>query len=132
MKRILMVIVSTLFAHSVWARTDQGISHTILCQMSRFKRCKKPIGALISFPRQLPTSKELELWQDIVDQLNLQSMPPKRQMQPGKDEVLATVQVITASIAEARMRLSGKRQHTPLRRLNAWEYLPDHSAIYSV
>ena len=65
---------------------------------------------------------ELELWQDIVDQLNLRAMPPKGQAQPESDEVIPVVQTMTTAIAEAQSRLAGKGRHTPMRRLNAWEY----------
>ncbi len=121
MKRILMVIVFTLCAHPVWAELPRAFltQYCVKCHGSSVQKADRRFD---QFSETIANFKELELWQDIVDQLNLQSMPPKRQMQPGKDEVLATVQVITASIAEARMRLSGERQHTPLRRLNAWEY----------
>ena len=121
MKRILMVIVFTLCAHSVWAELPRAFltQYCVKCHGSSVQKADRRFD---QFSETIADFKELELWQDIVDQLNLQTMPPKRQMQPGKDEVLATVQMITASIAEARMRLSGKGQHTPLRRLNAWEY----------
>ena len=121
MKRILMVIVFTLCAHSVWAELPRAFltQYCVKCHGSSVQKADRRFD---QFSEAIANFEELELWQDIVDQLNLQSMPPKRQMQPGKDEVLATVQVITASIAKARMRLSGKGQHTPLRRLNAWEY----------
>ena len=130
MKRILMVIAFTLCAHSVWAELPRAFL-TQYCVKCHGPSVQKADRRFDQFSETIANFKELELWQDIVDQLNLQSMPPKRQMQPGKDGVLATVQMITASIAEARMRLSGKGQHTPLRRLNAWN-IAKHSAIYSV
>ena len=66
--------------------------------------------------------EELESWQEILDQLNLGDMPPEKEKQPAKTEVLAVIKNITESIAEAHPRLAGKGQHTALRRMNSWEY----------
>ena len=66
--------------------------------------------------------EELESWQEILDQLNLGDMPPEKEKQPAKTDVLAVIKSITESIAEAHPRLAGKGQHTALRRMNSWEY----------
>ena len=73
-------------------------------------------------PPAITKLEELESWQEILDQLNLGDMPPEKEKQPAKTEVLAVIKSITESIAEAHPRLAGKRQHTALRRMNSWEY----------
>ena len=73
-------------------------------------------------PPAITKLEELESWQEILDQLNLGDMPPEKEKQPPKTEVLAVIESITESIAEAHPRLAGKGQHTALRRMNSWEY----------
>ena len=73
-------------------------------------------------PATITRLAELEHWQEIVDQLNLNAMPPEEEQQPAEDAALAAIRSITAAIARARPRLAGTAQHTTLRRLNAWEY----------
>lgn len=62
------------------------------------------------------------LWQEILDQLNLGDMPPKKEKQPPKPELLAVVDAITQSVADATQRFKGTGAHTVLRRLNSFEY----------
>ena len=66
--------------------------------------------------------REQELWQEIVDQLNLGEMPPDDEKQPTEAERLAVVETITRGIAHAREKFAGKGSHTVLRRLNKFEY----------
>ena len=66
--------------------------------------------------------REQELWQEIVDQLNLGEMPPDDEKQPTEAERLAVVGTITRGIADAREKFSGIGNHTVLRRLNKFEY----------
>ena len=40
--------------------------------------------------------KQLDLWQEIVDQLNLGEMPPPKKKQPDADEKTKTIASITA------------------------------------
>ena len=66
--------------------------------------------------------REQELWQEIVDQLNLGEMPPEHVSQPSEVERLAIIDLITHEIAVAREKFSGISNHTVLRRLNKFEY----------
>jgi hypothetical protein len=68
------------------------------------------------------TPDEALLWQEILDQLNLGEMPPKKEKQPQKAELLAAVDAITQSLADATQRFKGSGSHTVLRRLNSYEY----------
>ena len=66
--------------------------------------------------------REQELWQEVVDQLNLGDMPPEDESQPSEEERLAVIELITNGIADAREKFSGISNHTVLRRLNKFEY----------
>ena len=61
------------------------------------------------------TPDEAMLWQEILDQLNLGEMPPKKEKQPQKAELLAAVDAITQSLADATQRFKGTGSHTVLR-----------------
>ena len=60
--------------------------------------------------------REQELWQEVVDQLNLGDMPPEDESQPSEEERLAVIELITNGIADAREKFSGISNHTVLRR----------------
>jgi hypothetical protein len=66
--------------------------------------------------------KQLELWQEIVDQLKLGDMPPPKEKQPGAAEKARAIASITAGIAAARAKLATSGGHTVMRRLNRCEY----------
>ena len=61
--------------------------------------------------------------QDIVDQLNLGDMPPKKSKQPSEAERSAIVTSFTKAVAEARKTLQSTGGQTVLRRLNKREYI---------
>jgi hypothetical protein len=61
--------------------------------------------------------------QDILDQINLGEMPPKKAKQPGGVEREKVVEALTAMVAEARKGLSSTGGEGVLRRLNRREYL---------
>ncbi|MCI0430374.1 MAG: DUF1592 domain-containing protein, partial [Rhodospirillales bacterium] len=64
----------------------------------------------------------LEL-QDMIDQLNLGTMPPKEaKRRPDAKAVRATVERLTQLVADGRARLSSTGGQTVLRRLNRREY----------
>ena len=73
---------------------------------------------------ELPVKKSatlLEL-QDIIDQLNLGDMPPKKARQPTDAQRAQIIDAFTQTVAQAEGALSGSAQ-TVLRRLNRREYL---------
>ena len=71
---------------------------------------------------EIKTPDDALLWQGILDQLNQGDMPPKKEKQPQKPELLAAVDAITQSIADATQRFKATGAHTVLRRLNSFEY----------
>ncbi|MEL7500604.1 MAG: DUF1592 domain-containing protein [Planctomycetota bacterium] len=66
--------------------------------------------------------KQLELWQEVVDQLNLGEMPPPNQQQPDANEKAKIIASITQAIVDARAKLASSGRHTVMRRLNRFEY----------
>ena len=75
-----------------------------------------------SLTSEIKTPDDALLWQEILDQLNQGDMPPKKEKQPKKEELLAIVDAITQSVADATRRFKGTGSHTVLRRLNSFEY----------
>ena len=76
--------------------------------------------------------KQLELWQEIVDQLNLGDMPPPQERQPGGAEKARAIASITEGIAAARAELVSSGGHTVMRRLNRFEYQQTISDLLSL
>ncbi len=66
--------------------------------------------------------RQLELWQEVVDQLNLGEMPPPKTKQPGAEEMAKTIASIAEGIAAAHAELASSGRHTVMRRLNRFEY----------
>lgn len=66
--------------------------------------------------------ESLELWQEIVDQLNLGEMPPEDEPNPSDRERQAMIAFTSNMLREARSKLTSSGGHTVLRRLNASEY----------
>ena len=64
----------------------------------------------------------MERYQEIVDQLNLQSMPPEGELQPSGEERARMIARLTQKIVSAYSELKTSGGHSSLRRLNSWEY----------
>ncbi len=75
-----------------------------------------------TLPDKISSASELERYQEIVDQLNLQEMPPEDEPQPSDAERATIIKSLTNKIAGARAQFASVGGHSVLRRLNAWEY----------
>lgn len=74
---------------------------------------------------ELPAAKVdtlIEL-KDILDQLNLGDMPPKKSKQPSTDELKSFIEQATQALTEGREKLASTGGSTVLRRLNRREYI---------
>ena len=69
----------------------------------------------------LSKHKNLEIWQAVLDQLNLGEMPPKKREQPARTEVEPVIEVLTANLAMAYEHARSTGGQTVLRRLNRHE-----------
>jgi len=67
--------------------------------------------------------EEAELFQEILDQLNLAEMPPKKAKQPSQAKTRQVVAHLTRSLARARAAALENAGKVVLRRLNRVEYL---------
>jgi hypothetical protein len=72
----------------------------------------------------LPLKSEADLVEakDIVDQLTLKEMPPKKAEQPSDEERLSMLRLVRDAIAEARGKFQSAGARTVMRRLSSREY----------
>jgi hypothetical protein len=63
----------------------------------------------------------IETWQNILDQLNLGEMPPKKAPQPSRDETETIIGILSETLAEAYKKARSTGGKTVLRRLNKHE-----------
>ena len=63
----------------------------------------------------------LELWQDVVDQLNLGEMPPSKKPQPAATERKMIVDTMTVALKRAYLQKNSTGQQAVIRRLNKFE-----------
>ena len=63
----------------------------------------------------------LEIWQNVLDQLNLGEMPPAEEPQPTSGETKEAIDTLTAALARAYEIAQSTGGHTVLRRLNRHE-----------
>ena len=69
---------------------------------------------------------------DILDQINLGDMPPKKSKQPSSDEQQAFIEQITQELTKGRQALASTGGSTVLRRLNRTEYLRTIGDLFSL
>ncbi|MCI0535133.1 MAG: DUF1592 domain-containing protein [Verrucomicrobiales bacterium] len=70
--------------------------------------------------------------QDIIDQLNLGEMPPKKAKQPPDGERRQAIALLTETVAGARDKFSSTGGQTVLRRLNRREYINTVSDLFGL
>ena len=63
----------------------------------------------------------LEIWQNVLDQLNLGEMPPAEEPQPTREEANKAIDTLTAALTRAYEIARSSSGHTALRRLNRHE-----------
>jgi len=124
MKNISQYIALLLIAFSSISNADELTSaflkkHCIRCHGSEDQSADRRFDTLSP---QIKTLDDLELYQEIVDQLNLQNMPPEDEPQPSATERAKVIALLTQEITAAHSNLKTSDQHSALRRLNSWEY----------
>ena len=93
--------------------------HCIRCHGSTIQKADRRFDTL---PTQIRALDDLERYQEIVDQLNLQTMPPEEETQPTEEERAKVIAKLTRQIVSAQTRLASSGGHTVMRRLNRFEY----------
>ena len=106
MKRpFLLTITLTLILLSVPTFASDKPSQLFLkthCSRCHGAEKQKSERRFDTLPKTIASSDDLERYQEILDQLNLQSMPPEDEPQPSNAERLAVVESLTKEITEAR------------------------------
>ena len=110
--------------HVASADADKLVSaflrkHCIRCHGGKKQKADRRFDTLLA---QIATLDDLKRYQEIVDQLNLSSMPPKGEPQPPAEERAKAIAHLTRQLATARAELNTSGGHSVLRRLNSWEY----------
>ena len=68
------------------------------------------------------TLEDLELWQEVLDLLNLGDMPPEDEKQPTVEERAAMIESTTELVTTEMAKMNDSGGHSVLRRINSWEY----------
>lgn len=124
MRTVIQCGALLLFAVSSIAGAEDPTSsflktHCIQCHGGQKQKADRRFDTL---PAQITQLDDLERYQEIVDQLNLQSMPPEDEPQPSAEERARAIADLTRLLTAARAKLNTSGGHSVLRRLNSWEY----------
>jgi hypothetical protein len=76
-----------------------------------------------SFALPLKNKMDLITAKEIIDQITLKEMPPKKSDQPSDEERLAVIEALRKSIQDARSQFTQNAGRTIMRRLSKREYL---------
>lgn len=120
-----LLLASLLFStFSSIASADEVAStflqkHCFRCHGSEKQKADRRFDTL---PAQMQNLDDVQRLQEIVDQLNLESMPPEGEPQPTEEERLNVINHLTRKLVSARADLKASGGHSVLRRLNSWEY----------
>ncbi len=85
-------------------------------------RTHKGDRELEGFALPLQSEADLITAKDIVDQLTLKEMPPKKALQPTDDERLKMLRLVRGAISDARNKFQSAGARTVIRRLSSREY----------
>lgn len=82
------------------------------------------------FTLPLKTEAEVLLTKDIIDQLTLREMPPKKAERPGDEERFVIVDILRSAMAAARAEIASTGGRTVMRRLSVREYENTMAALF--
>ncbi|MEM7476910.1 MAG: DUF1592 domain-containing protein [Planctomycetota bacterium] len=95
---------------------------TIHCIRCHGEKTQKADRRFDNLAFEILTLDDLERFQEIVDVLNLESMPPEGETHPSSAERAAMIEHLTTKIDGAHETMNATGGHSVLRRLNSWEY----------
>ena len=75
-----------------------------------------------TFAFPLKSEADLIVAKDIVDQLTLKEMPPKKAVQPSEEERLGMMRLVREAISDAKGKFQSAGARTVIRRLSSREY----------
>jgi len=94
-------------------------NYCVRCHSGEEPKADRDLAALDG---DLSSDDALQSWQDVVDQLNLGSMPPPKAKQPTDDERQRMVETMTGRLREAIETRDAADGQTVFRRLNRYQY----------
>jgi len=121
-----LILFAELLAVCGWAQADSPLdSH----QQFLTKYCLECHGAekqkgdyrFDTLGTDLTNLRTLEIWQGVLDQLNLGAMPPKDRPQPRFDATAKVIQSLTATLRHAYAARKSTGRQAVIRRLNKFE-----------
>ncbi|MGB2501776.1 MAG: DUF1587 domain-containing protein, partial [Mariniblastus sp.] len=120
---LLLAIAVTTLSTSAFAIDERIQKFTeTYCNQCHGRTQQKAGRRFDTLPQTIETIGEIERYQEILDQLNLQSMPPEGERRPTASVQLAMIEHLTERISAALQKLKSEGGHSVLRRINAWEY----------
>ena len=122
MKALFIFVVATLIAPSIaGASSPQAFiaKYCIACHGPDKQKADRRFDDLAD---TISSINHLERWQEVIDILNLEEMPPDDEPAPSKSERARIVAAMTELVSEGSARLADSGGHSVLRRLNKWEY----------
>lgn len=124
MKTIFSIIAGLLFTASSHALADDTSSAFLktYCMRCHGSEKQKADRRFDDLPSKIKSLDDLERYQEIVDQLNLESMPPEDELQPKESDRTKMIAHLSGMIRAAHAELRDSGGHSVLRRLNSWEY----------
>ena len=123
-RNVSFLLLTTIFASVVWAdKTLLKIKpfirqHCVECHGPDKQKGEIRLDTL---QHDLFDPQILEIWQGVLDQLNLGEMPPKKQPRPEVVKIQEVVDILTQSLAKAYEKTRSTGGQTVLRRLNRHE-----------
>ncbi|MDE0767141.1 MAG: DUF1592 domain-containing protein [Opitutaceae bacterium] len=106
-------------AFSASSRIDFLEQHCIDCHGPDKEKGDRRLDGLAD---EVTGLEDIELWQEVLDMLNLGDMPPEDEPQPSVEDRAAMIDLTTDLVTTALADLSDSGGHSVLRRINAWEY----------
>jgi len=125
---LVAVLAAMLWTGTAWAEEDVPAARVIgqfletYCLDCHDSTKQKGDREFESFQLPLKTVADLISAKDIIDQITLKEMPPKKADQPTDEERLAVVRALRAGTVAARARLESSGSRTVMRRLSSREY----------
>ena len=124
MKHILTCVTLVLVASLTAIGSDKEVSafltnHCVQCHGAKTQKADRRFDRL---PTTIAKLDDLERYQEIVDQLNLGTMPPEGAKQPSPEQRARIITFLTQKLESARSNFKSSHGQSELRRLNSWEY----------
>ena len=124
------ILLLHFFAINLFASPDEFLAtYCNDCHGAEKQKGDRRFDTLVLPVVKTDTLVELK---DILDQINLGEMPPKKSKQPPAEEAKAFVDQMTRALSEGREKLASTGGSTVLRRLNRTEYLHTISDLFAL